>query len=316
MNADPSSAIERPERPERPSGTRRVRFSVTLPAPAEWVAAQLQSTAVFRHITAPLLRFAPSRGPWPAHWAPGALELRLSLFGLLPLGRQTAQISVSPGAAESDWPRLRDNGHGQLMRRWDHRITLQSLPDGTTRYTDEVVLQARHLPWLMTPLSAAFAQLFYRHRQRRWRQLAQQHTNGHGPIPPWRRQAFEHLLAAFGASAGQPLAKRWLWLEAAHVLGQPLLGLHWRSHLAMLRLAFQQGQWREVWGQGLRLALVPLGHVLQRLPAGNTGRAQVNFWRPMPPSAPLTEMMDAALAATQPPSLTKIQAKSASSAYQ
>ena len=285
--------------------TRRVRLSITLPAPTEWVAAQLQSTAVFRHITAPLLCFSPSLGPWPAHWTPGALELRLSLFGLLPLGRQTAQISVRPGAPADDWPQLRDNGHGQLMRRWDHRISLQSLPDGNTRYTDEVVLQARYVPWLMTPLSAAFAQLFYRHRQRRWRHLAQLHTSGHGPIPPWRRQAFEHLLAAFEASMGQPPAERWLWLEAAHVLGQPLLDLHWRSQLAMFRLAFQQGDWSEALGQGLRLALVPLSQFLQRPPRGNTGRAQVNIWRPMPPSATRTERIDAALAASQPPFVHK-----------
>lgn len=287
------------------SSFRSVRLSTTLPAPPEWVAAQLQSTAVFRHITAPLLRFAPSRGPWPAHWAPGELELRLSLFGMLPLGRQTAHISVQPAAVPGDWPRLRDDGHGQLMRRWDHHITLQALPNGHTRYTDEVELQARYLPWLMTPLSAAFAQLFYRHRQHRWRLLAQQHQSGQDPIAPWRRQAVEHLLTAFAASTHQASAQRWQWLEAAHILGQPLLGLHWRTHWAMLQMAWQQGDGREVLGQVLRLALVPLGHGLQRLPAGNTGRAQVNALRPLPPSAPLVALIDAALAATRPPSVDR-----------
>lgn len=284
---------------------RRVRLSTILPAPPEWVAAQLQSTAVFRHITAPLLRFAPSRGAWPAQWSPGALELRLWLFGLVPLGLQTAHISVQPADAPGDWPRLRDNGHGQLMRRWDHHITLQALPNGHTHYTDDVELQARHWPWLMTPLSAAFAQLFYRHRQRRWRHLAQQHHSGQDPIPPWRRQAVEHLLAAFATSNHQPPAQRWQWLEAAHILGQPLLDLHWRTHWAMLQMAWQQGDGREVLGQTLRLALVPLGHGLQRLPAGNTGRARVNALRPLPPSAPLVALIDAALAATEPAPVDK-----------
>ena len=43
----------------------RVRLSTRLAAPPEWVLAQLQSTQIFRHITAPLVRFAPAQGaPW------------------------------------------------------------------------------------------------------------------------------------------------------------------------------------------------------------------------------------------------------------
>lgn len=160
----------------RPPGTLRICLTSTLPAPAEWVAAQLQTTALFRQITAPLLQFTPVRGPWPTHWPLGDTELRFSLFGLLPMGRQTARISAHACAIPGAWPLLRDNGTGQLMRVWDHRITVHSLPGAPERtcYTDEVFVRARHLPWLMTPISAAFAWVFYRHRQRRWRQLAVQ----------------------------------------------------------------------------------------------------------------------------------------------
>ena len=48
-----------------------------------------------------------------------------------------------------------------------------------------------------------------------------------------------HLLAAFARDASAPPATRWHWLEAAHVLGQTTLTLHWRSHTAMLRYALQ-----------------------------------------------------------------------------
>ena len=150
----------------------------------EWVAAQLQSTAVFRHITAPLVRFTrPGGAPWPSHWSPGDLPLQMWLLGLLPMGSQTVRISIEPAAQDGAWPTLRDNGEGTLMRRWDHRITLQPMPDGRTLYTDDIDVVARHLPWLMTPLSAAFAQVFYRHRQRRWRQLAALSALGATPAP-------------------------------------------------------------------------------------------------------------------------------------
>ena len=52
-----------------------------------------------------------------------------------------------------------------------------------------------------------------------------------------RRAAFTHLLHSFRSSQDQAPAQRWLLLEASHVLGQQLLGLHWRSHCWMLRHA-------------------------------------------------------------------------------
>ena len=262
----------------------RVRLSTPLHAPPEWVAAQLQSTAVFRHITAPLVRFTrPGGAPWPSHWSPGDLPLQMWLLGLLPMGSQTVRISIEPAAQDGSWPTLRDNGEGTLMRRWDHRITLQPLPNGGTLHTDDIEVVARHLPWLMTPLSAAFAQLFYRHRQRRWRQLAARHAADPMADPLHAQRALDHLLAAFAHDASAPPATRWHWLEAAHVLGQTTLSLHWRSHTAMLRYALQLRDLREAGGQVLRLALVPLGHALARLPIGNTGRARVSALAPMAP---------------------------------
>lgn len=280
----------------------RVHLSTPLNAPPDWVAAQLQSTAVFRHITAPLVRFKrPGGAPWPTHWSPGNLRVQMWLLGLLPMGPQTVRISIEAPAQAGGWPTLRDNGEGMLMRRWDHRITLQALPDGRTLYTDDIEVVARHLPWLMTPLSAAFAWVFYRHRQRRWRQLAAQRGTD-AAVQPWRKQlAFDHLLAAFARDAGAPPATRWHWLEAAHVLGQTTLSLHWRSHTAMLRYALQLRDQREAAGQLLRLALVPLGHALARLPMGNIGRAHVSAFAPMAPRPEITQLIDEALAATAGP---------------
>ena len=262
----------------------RIHFTTTLDAPAGWVVAQLQSTAVFRHITSPLVRFAPVQGHWPTQWAPGELDLHMRLLGVLPMGRQTVRISIESPLDGSPWPVLRDNGSGQLMRLWDHRIHVRDLSGGRTAYTDDIEVQARHLPWLLTPLAAAFAWVFYRHRQRRWRALA----------APQAR-AFERLLRGFDGSAGQPAAQRWLWLEAAHVVGQTAFSPHLRSHWHMLAYARQLGDRREVAGQWLRLALVPLGHLLQRLPIGNTGRATVGAMQPMRPPPAVQALVDQAL---------------------
>lgn len=109
--------------------------------------------------------------------------------------------------------------------------------------------------------------------------------------------AFEHLLAAFAASAHLPAPQRWHYLEAAHVIGQNRLALHWRAHWHMLAFARAQGDRAEVRGQLARLALTPLGHLVRRLPQGNTGRASVPAFRSMVPGPAVRECIGQALAA-------------------
>lgn len=64
-------------------------------------------------------------------------------------------------------------------------------------------------------------------------------------------------------------------LERAHLLGQHRFGRHLRVHWRMLGLAHLRGDGREVAGQWLRLALVPIGHLTRRLPSGNVGTTRM-----------------------------------------
>ncbi len=107
-------------------------------------------------------------------------------------------------------------------------------------------------------------------------------------------ELYRRLLRGYQAlPAHTPLEERWTWLMAAHVVGQMRLGLHFDSHLRMLALAWRTRDWREVGGQALRLALVPVGHALGRLPTGNVGRATVNAFRPMHPPAAVRRLIAA-----------------------
>jgi hypothetical protein len=108
-----------------------------------------------------------------------------------------------------------------------------------------------------------------------------------------RVAAFEAALSearkrlAAGDTAGAMQA-----LERAHVLGQTDLGPHLRAHLAMLRVAFTARDWREVCGQVMRIALVPMGHLFGRLPRGNTGRSNVSAFTAMPIPPELERLLD------------------------
>ena len=112
--------------------------------------------------------------------------------------------------------------------------------------------------------------------------------------PSYRRLTEGYLALPVTASSEE----RWRWLMAAHVVGQRRLDTHVDSHLRMLALAWATRDGGEMAGQLWRLALVPLGHALGRLPAGNVGRATVPALRAMTPPDDVLALVH--LAASQP----------------
>ncbi|QXQ07873.1 hypothetical protein KX816_07745 [Sphingosinicellaceae bacterium] len=143
-----------------------VRIDTVLLAPLERIAAEVLRPRLLEYIAAPLVHFTPLEpARFPEHWAEGRWRVAIRLFGVFPLGRQWIVITL-PATGTGEF-RVRDNGTGDLARRWDHLIILQRRADGSTNYRDEVTVAAG----LLTPFVWAFAALFYRHRQRRWRRL-------------------------------------------------------------------------------------------------------------------------------------------------
>jgi len=146
----------------------RVTVTTTLPCTLEEAREQVMTSRLMRHVSWPLTMFTPVEpATLPAVWRPGDYVVRMRSLGVLPLGRQTISITLPPAGPGEVL--VRDDGSGQLVRRWDHLITLRSSGDGTcTRYTDRVDVDAGPLTlpvWL-------WAHLLYRWRQLRWRRLA------------------------------------------------------------------------------------------------------------------------------------------------
>lgn len=141
-----------------------VDVSTFLPIEPKAVEAQLKTSRLLLHVAAPLVKFVPCDPiQLPELWEEGTYWVSLRLLGFIPLGRQAVVISypkTQVGFA------LRDNGHSALIEKWDHRITIEPSGSGTL-YRDYVTVEAG----LLTLFVWAFAQIFYRHRQRRWRQL-------------------------------------------------------------------------------------------------------------------------------------------------
>lgn len=133
---------------------------------------EVQTPRLLAFVAAPLVVFEPVEPSiLPTVWAEERYLVRMRLFGLLPFGAQWIVItkSIIDGTPGRQHYELRDNGHGDVTVTWDHQIILRETADGRTRYTDVVEVKAG----LLTPLIWAYASLFYRYRQHRWRQLVE-----------------------------------------------------------------------------------------------------------------------------------------------
>lgn len=87
--------------------------------------------------------------------------------------------------------------------------------------------------------------------------------------------------AASAARHAGDAAGEWRHLERAHILSQPMAGLHVRTHAAMFAAAVRRRDGRETLGQLLRLLLAVPGTLSGRYPVGNTGGADVSAFVPM-----------------------------------
>jgi Protein of unknown function (DUF3703) len=100
-----------------------------------------------------------------------------------------------------------------------------------------------------------------------------------------------HSRLIYNAKAAESPEQAWLYLEAAHVLGQLHIKPHLLTHVHMVGLAVRTRDWAEAAGQLFRLALVPLGHLSGRLPLGNPGRSTVSAFQPLPVRPELAELI-------------------------
>ena len=79
-------------------------------------------------------------------------------------------------------------------------------------------------------------------------------------------------------------------LERAHVLSQRMTVRHTHVHWLMLAAGWRRRDWREVAGQAPRMLASVLFSPLW-VPRGNSGRARVSAFKPMPVPADLRHLV-------------------------
>lgn len=146
--------------------TLTVTRTTILDAPAATVWDAVRTPRAFVTVTRGILRF-PAVASRTDEWREGEQVVGWTwLFGVLPFNRH----HITVARIDHDEMTLTSDEHGGLIRSWVHDIVVEPLDDQRCRHTDRVVIDAG---WATLPV-AAYAWVFYRLRQRRWRQLARQ----------------------------------------------------------------------------------------------------------------------------------------------
>ena len=131
------------------------------------VMAAVQRVDTLRRLTRGLLAIDPAGDtPLPERWPTdgSAVVMRVRPFHL-PVGWRHSIRVVEADAAGG---RIRTEEGGGVVRRWSHTIGVQPLTARRCRYSDTIEIDAGGL----TLPIWAWASIFYRVRQRRWRRLA------------------------------------------------------------------------------------------------------------------------------------------------
>ena len=126
---------------------------------------EVQKISLHRHVTWPLTRIVSTGAPFPDRWIEkSTIQCRIFLFGIIPMGVHTLFFE---NIDEENYE-IQSREHDALVARWDHLVSIKPLDDSRSIYRDTIEIDAGGF----TPVVWAWANWFYRHRQRRWRALA------------------------------------------------------------------------------------------------------------------------------------------------
>jgi hypothetical protein len=142
-----------------------VDISTVLDCPAAKAWEAVQKSSLLLYVIWPLARVVPIGAPFPERWTEGlTVHCKSFVFGIIPLGVRTVRFEK----IDQKNHEIQSREHDPLISRWDHLISIKPLTDSRSIYRDRIDINAGGL----TLLVWAWANWFYRHRQRRWRARA------------------------------------------------------------------------------------------------------------------------------------------------
>jgi ligand-binding SRPBCC domain-containing protein len=152
-------------RGKNPKMSNTIKVATSLNAPVEKVWAHLSELKTLQYVARPLVYFKP-KGEFSQFYEGESYNLTLKIFGLFPIRNHHIFIKELNKANLT----IKSQESNAIIPVWNHTILLK--PNGDkTDYTDEIEINADK----MTKIVSAFAKIFYKHRQKRWKKLLKSH---------------------------------------------------------------------------------------------------------------------------------------------
>lgn len=140
------------------------RIQTELPSSAEKVWEALLKRDTLLYITRGILGFRGA-DQWPEVFQEGIeVETQLVFFHLVPGWKNRLRIV----RIEKEKLKLASEEGGGIIQQWNHRMLVERKTAQRCQYTDEIEIRAG----VLTVVIWAYAHVYYRYRQSRWRQLA------------------------------------------------------------------------------------------------------------------------------------------------
>jgi hypothetical protein len=150
---------------KRESQLMIVDVSTVLNCSAAKAWDEVLKSSLLVHVIRPLARVVPVGGPFPERWSEGCtVQCKSFVFGVIPIGVRTLRFEK----VDQKNYQIQIREHDPLIARWDHLVSIKPLDDNILIYRDTIEIDAGRLSLVV----GAWANWFYRHRQRRWRALA------------------------------------------------------------------------------------------------------------------------------------------------
>lgn len=126
---------------------------------------KLKAPESLQFVASPLIHFRGIRSiTLNEDWKEGEMYfLPMEYFGWIPAGVQAVTMARIDDATHT----IVTDESGGVAKKWIHTMILRSTGSGTVEYYDTLKIEAG----IKTPFLWLFVQLFYRHRQRRWKKL-------------------------------------------------------------------------------------------------------------------------------------------------
>lgn len=129
-----------------------------------WAKVNTSKLLVF--IAAGKVKFKPINGVFPEIWKEGdTVSTKMFVYGFIPFGGvHSLYFEKIDPATKVLQTRERDD----VVKMWNHKISLKKMTDNLIIYQDEVVIYGG----MLTAFITAWAKSFYIHRQKRWQLVA------------------------------------------------------------------------------------------------------------------------------------------------